>query len=70
MHCADPINKEINQTFTIVSQIKGKLTETVFLCTPEHFAPIYTTLHTTYILDFYLNSDPHGIQIMNCRYLH
>ena len=38
VHCIDPIN-EINQIFTIVGQIKGIITKTVFLCTPKLSPP-------------------------------
>ena len=34
IHCIDVINKEINHIFTIVSQIKGILTKTVFSVCP------------------------------------
>ena len=49
----DANNKEINQIFTMVSQIKGILTKTLFQVLPT-FAPIYTT----YLQHTYLIFDP------------
>ena len=57
--CIDTIYKDINHIFTILSQIKGIVTKTVFSMQPHTFAyPIYSTdIKHTYFM-FGPNLDP------------
>ena len=68
MHCMDPINKEINQIFTIFSQIKEELTKLYFSATQTFASHLYC-LQRTYIFDFGQNLD-HPRCPKNHRFLH
>ena len=50
IHCIDTLNKETNHICTIVSQIKGLLTKTIFSVCLPNFHPCLYHLYTTYIL--------------------
>ena len=52
IHSVDHINKELNLIITIVIQIKGILTRTVFSVHHKTFTLHLYHLHTTHILDF------------------